>query len=169
MRTGKLVLAHGTTGKIEASITRSPCTPLTRPCVSTTAIGSSARPIRHEQEACHTPIAALRTKASSASSSLMTCSNVKPSTMKLSIMAWRSAAGPSIRTAAMAVRTLFFVLTTPILRTRSEYEAGNGLSGLERRAHLQRRHLAKAAHQAVEIAFVGQQVEFDDRFYQRVA
>ena len=59
---GKFVLAHGTTGKIDASTARSPCTPLTRPCVSTTVIGSSARPMRHEHDACHTPIAALRTK-----------------------------------------------------------------------------------------------------------
>src|SRR5690242_14356112 len=42
--TGKLVLAQGTTGKIEASATRSPWTPLTRPWLSTTAIGSSSRP-----------------------------------------------------------------------------------------------------------------------------
>src|ERR1700724_2653882 len=72
IRVGKLVLAHGTTGQIEASTTRKPCTPLTRPCVSTTAIGSSGRPMRHEHEACHTPIAALRTKASIALSSPMT-------------------------------------------------------------------------------------------------
>src|SRR3979411_3040425 len=52
IRVGKLVLAHGTTGKIEASTTRKPCTPLTRPCVSTTAIGSSGRPLRQEHEAC---------------------------------------------------------------------------------------------------------------------
>ena len=39
----------------------------------------------------------------------------------------------------------------------------------ERRAHLQRRHLAKAAHQPVEIAPVGQQVELDDRLFPRVA
>src|ERR1700755_2281337 len=58
IRVGKLVLAHGTTGKIEASTTRKPCTPLTRPCVSTTAIGSSARPIRHVHEAGPQPIAA---------------------------------------------------------------------------------------------------------------
>jgi hypothetical protein len=31
-----LVLAHGSTGKIEASTTRRPCTPLTRPWVSMT-------------------------------------------------------------------------------------------------------------------------------------
>ena len=84
--TGKLVLAHGTTGKIEASTTRRPWTPLTRPWLSTTAIGSSARPMRHEHEACHTPMVALRTKASSASSSFITSSKVKPSTTKLSIM-----------------------------------------------------------------------------------
>src|SRR5688500_11113051 len=83
---GKLVLAHGTTGKIEASTTRRPCTPLTRPWVSTTDIGSSGRPMRQVQEACHTPIAALRTKASSASSSFITCSKVKPSTTNLSMM-----------------------------------------------------------------------------------
>ena len=53
---GKLVFAHGTTGKIEASTTRKSCMPLTRPCVSTTAIGSSVRPIQREQEACQTPI-----------------------------------------------------------------------------------------------------------------
>src|SRR5258705_4286457 len=41
IRVGKLVLAHATTGKIEASTTRKPCTPLTRPCVPTTATGSS--------------------------------------------------------------------------------------------------------------------------------
>src|SRR5258705_9515408 len=86
IRVGKLVLAHGTTGKIEASTTRKPCTPLTRPCVSTTAIGSSGRPMRHEHEACHTPIAALRTKASIASSSLMPSSNGNPSTPDVSIM-----------------------------------------------------------------------------------
>src|SRR5215475_624235 len=56
---GKLVLAQGTTGKIEASTTRRPCTPLTRPSVSTTVIGSSVLPMRHEHEACQTPIAAL--------------------------------------------------------------------------------------------------------------
>src|SRR5215471_9982287 len=119
MSTGKLVLAHGTTGKIEASTTRKPCTPLTRPWVSTTAIGSSSRPMRHEHEACQTPIVAFRTKASSASSSFITSSKVKPSAIKLSIMKWRSAAGPSIIAAAIEVSTLFLVLTTPILRTRS--------------------------------------------------
>src|SRR6202158_2911913 len=31
IRVGKLVLAHGTTGKIQASTTRKPCTPFTRP------------------------------------------------------------------------------------------------------------------------------------------
>src|ERR1700761_842541 len=77
IRVGKLVLAQGTTGKIEASTTRRPWMPLTRPCVSTTDIGSSSRPIRHEHEACHTPIVALRTKASSASSSFITSSKVK--------------------------------------------------------------------------------------------
>src|SRR5438445_12970405 len=51
IRVGKLVLAHGTTGKIEASTTRKPWTPLTRPWLSTTAIGSSTRPMRHEHEA----------------------------------------------------------------------------------------------------------------------
>ena len=49
----------------------------------------------------------------------MTWSKVNPSTTKLSIMKWRSAAGPSIIAAAIVVSTLFFVLTTPILRTRS--------------------------------------------------
>ena len=67
--TGKFVLAHGTTGKIEASTTRSPSTARTRPAGSVTAIGSSSLPIRHVQEACHTPTAALRTNASSCSSS----------------------------------------------------------------------------------------------------
>src|SRR5579872_1626619 len=63
--TGKFVLAHGTTGKIEASVTRNPVTPRTRPTLSVTAIGSSAAPMRQEQEACHTPTEAFRTKASS--------------------------------------------------------------------------------------------------------
>ena len=35
----------------------------------------------------------------------------------------------------------------------------------ERRAELQRGHLAEAAHQPVEIAPVGQQVELDDRLF----
>jgi len=39
----------------------------------------------------------------------------------------------------------------------------------ERRAHLQRRRVAKATHQAVEVARVGQQVELDDRLRPRVA
>src|ERR1700680_3920237 len=64
IRVGKLVLAQGTTGKIEASTTRKPCIPLTRPCVSTTAIGSSGRPMRHEHEAWQTTIAALRQEGS---------------------------------------------------------------------------------------------------------
>src|SRR5262245_29223943 len=72
MSVGKLVLAQGTTGNTEASTTRRLCTPLTRPWVSTTDLGSSGRPMRQEQEACHTPIAALRTNASSASSSVIT-------------------------------------------------------------------------------------------------
>ena len=80
------MLAQGTIGKIEASTTRRPCTPLTRPWVSTTDIGSSARPMRQVQEACQTPIAALLTNASSASSSVITWSKVKPSITKFSIM-----------------------------------------------------------------------------------
>src|SRR6476646_9219620 len=83
MRVGKLVLAQGTRGKIEASTTRRPSTPRTRPCASVTAMGSPSAPIRQLQEACHTPIAALRTNASQASSSPITSSNLKPSVMKL--------------------------------------------------------------------------------------
>ena len=69
----------------------------------------------------------------------------------------------------MVVRTLFLALTTPILRTRSEYDGRKRLvgHGLERRAHLQRRHLAKTAHQAIEVAPVGQQIELDDRLGSR--
>src|SRR3984957_13269392 len=55
---GKLVFAHGTTGNIEASTTRSPCTPRTLPAWSVTAIGSSSAPMRQEHEQCHTPTAA---------------------------------------------------------------------------------------------------------------
>src|SRR4029450_2674345 len=56
IRTGKLVLAHGTTGKIEASTTRRPWTPLTRPWLSTTAMGSSARARTHSAaQAAYTP------------------------------------------------------------------------------------------------------------------
>ena len=82
-------------------------------------MGSSVRPMRQVQEACHTPIAAWRTKASNASSSVMTWSKVKPSTTKLSIMNRLSAAGPSRHCATIRVRTLFLVLTTPMARTRS--------------------------------------------------
>src|SRR6185312_4977695 len=70
MKVGKLVLAQGTIGKIEASTTRRPCTPLTRPCVSVTAIGSSARPMRQVQEACHTPLVFFLTNSSSAAPSV---------------------------------------------------------------------------------------------------
>ncbi len=55
---GKFVLAHGTTGKIEASHTRSPSRPYTRPAGLVTAIGSVGAPIRHVHEACQTPNAA---------------------------------------------------------------------------------------------------------------
>ena len=120
IKVGKFVLAQGTTGNTEASTTRRPCTPLTRPWVSTTAIGSSARPMRQVQEACQTPIADLRTKASSASSSVITWSKVKPSTTNLSIMKRRSAAGPSRHCATSLVRMRFLALTTPMARTRSE-------------------------------------------------
>ena len=62
MSTGKLVLALGTRGKIEASTTRRPLMPpRTRPCVSVTAMGSPSAPMRHEHEACHTPIVDLPT------------------------------------------------------------------------------------------------------------
>ena len=44
-----------TTGNIEASTTRSPCTPRTLPAWSVTAIGSSSAPMRQEHEQCHTP------------------------------------------------------------------------------------------------------------------
>src|SRR6185437_8911092 len=120
IRVGKFVLAQGTIGKIEASTTRRPCTPLTRPWVSTTDIGSSVRPMRHVHDACQTPIAALRMKASSASSSVITCSKVKPSITKLSIMYLRSGAGPSRNLATTEVMNLILLFTTPILRTRSE-------------------------------------------------
>src|SRR5215813_15038967 len=43
---GKLVLAQGTTGKIEASTTRKPSTPRTRPWGSVTAMLSPYAPMR---------------------------------------------------------------------------------------------------------------------------
>src|SRR5215207_8732924 len=55
---GKFVLAHGTSGKIEASTTRKASTPRTRPWLSVTAIGSPSAPMRQLQEACQVPIAA---------------------------------------------------------------------------------------------------------------
>src|SRR5580658_7809287 len=55
---GKLVFAQGTRGKIDASTTRSDCTPRTRPSGSVTAIGSPSAPIRQEQEQCQTPTVA---------------------------------------------------------------------------------------------------------------
>ena len=83
IRVGKLVLAQGTSGKIEASTTRRPLTPRTRPSGSVTAIGSPSAPMRQLQEACHTPMVALRTKSSSASSSAMTSSMGPASVMRL--------------------------------------------------------------------------------------
>src|SRR5262249_28253673 len=46
MSTGIWVTPEGTLGKIEASTTRRPCTPCTRPFESTTEPRSSARPMR---------------------------------------------------------------------------------------------------------------------------
>ena len=52
------MFAQGTAGKIEASTTRSPCTPRTSPDGDVTAIGSSSDPIRQEHEQCQTPTVA---------------------------------------------------------------------------------------------------------------
>ena len=108
---GTLVFAHGTTGNSDASTTRNPGTPRTSPVGSVTAIGSSACPMRAEHDACQTPIAAWRMKASNLSSSRITSSKRYPSTTKRSISQLRSAPGPSRSPAMTLVANRFLVFT----------------------------------------------------------
>ena len=80
---GKLVLAQGTSGKIEASTTRRPSTPRTRPCVSVTAMGSPSAPMRRcRRHATHRSPPCARTPRARRRRCI-TSSNVKPSVMKL--------------------------------------------------------------------------------------
>ena len=69
MMVGMLVLARGTVGMIEASTTRSPSKPRTRPAVSTTASGSFAAPIRQVPATWNMPATFWRMCSASASSS----------------------------------------------------------------------------------------------------
>src|SRR3954462_7986471 len=119
IRTGKLVLAQGTCGNTEASTTRNPPTPRTRPAGSVTAIGSSSDPIRQEQVACHVPTAARRTKASQASSSVITSCSVTPSMTYFSIRYFRRPAWLSSALANTSVISLFSGLSRPPCRTLS--------------------------------------------------
>ena len=162
---GKFVLAHGTTGKIEASTTRRPCTPLTRPCVSTTAIGSSAA--AHPTGAGGVPDAD-RSLAHEGFERVVVAHHVLE----------REAFDDEVVDHVVAQRRRpvhqrrgdrcehlvlgidHADLADAVGVGRRERLVGHGL---QRRAHLHRRHLAEAAHQAVEIALVGQQVELDDR------
>ncbi len=59
----------------------------------------------------------------------------------------------------------FLALTTPMARTRSEYAAGKGVSVTVFTASVicSAGHQLEAAHQPVEVALVGQQVELDHR------
>src|SRR5690606_5477924 len=66
MIVGRFVLAQGMDGMTDASQTRSPPTPWTRPDGSVTAIGSSEAPIRQVPLGCQTPATAPSTKRSSA-------------------------------------------------------------------------------------------------------
>ena len=69
MMVGMLVLARGTVGMIEASTTRSPSKPRTRPARSTTASRSVEAPIRQVPATWNMPATFWRMCSASASSS----------------------------------------------------------------------------------------------------